>query len=153
MVHNRFFYIIVLVQFSILSSKFENRPIHHIKVKIKILDTYGVIVSSPKHFDIWQVTETAHWVLKVFFCRHHLFYFRWNNQNLSEERNDIIKILQHLMFNIGNAFLYLMSWCNKSLKCNIFNSVKYCSDCSKTMERNIVQMYWYYRQYLKRKRT
>ena len=38
-------------------------------VKIKVLDTYWVIVSSPKQFDIKiskvTVTETAHWILKA----------------------------------------------------------------------------------------
>ena len=38
-------------------------------VKVKVIDTYGVVVSSPKQYDpdrsIVKVTETAHWILKV----------------------------------------------------------------------------------------
>ena len=37
-----------------------------IKVKVKLLDTYGVIASSPKQLDLARsnvkVTETAHWI-------------------------------------------------------------------------------------------
>ena len=43
-----------------------------VKVKIKALDTYGIIVSSPKQLVIdrskVKVTETAHWVLKACPC-------------------------------------------------------------------------------------
>ena len=53
-------------------SQFENRPILATLVqgKIKVLDTYGVIVSSPKQFDLdssdVKVTHnTAHWILKT----------------------------------------------------------------------------------------
>ena len=38
-------------------------------IKVKVLDTYGVIASSPKQFDLdrskVKVTEMAHWVLKL----------------------------------------------------------------------------------------
>ena len=80
-----------------------------VKVKVQILDTYGVIVNSPKQFDVdrskVKVPEMAHWALKVrssqklsicFLYRHMLYPISWY-ANFSEQRNDVTKIHQYLV--------------------------------------------------------
>ena len=75
-------------------------------VDLKIIqDTYRVVLNLQKidiHMSKVKVTGTVHFFLKVvisqklrhfiFFHRHLLgYYIRWNNKNLSEQRNDITK--------------------------------------------------------------
>ena len=73
-----------------------------------IQDTYRVVLNSLKKIDLHRskvkVTGTVHWFLKVqsyhknFFVRHFLGYsIRWNNKNLSEQRNDVTKVIRQYL--------------------------------------------------------
>ena len=74
-----------------------------VKVKFQILDTYGVIVSSPKQFDIDRLkVKVIEMVLKVrpylkkietlfffiFWCADNCYTILVGLKNVSEQRND-----------------------------------------------------------------
>ena len=80
-----------------------------------IQDTYSVAINSQKQIDLHmskvKVTGTAHCFLKVqsshknWSIEHFQYFFvdtffKWNNKNLSEQRNDLTKIHQYLTFNM-----------------------------------------------------
>ena len=81
-----------------------------------IQDTYRVVLDSLKNIDLHRsqvkVTGTVHcflkvqsyhknWAIEIFFHGHLLGYsIRWNNKNLSEQRNDVTKNTSIFDFNM-----------------------------------------------------